>query len=269
MKNYKKLVIAFLVLVVAAFSFTGCSKTSTQVEMEAMEGIREQNIQSIRAQTEQLSGLFLQATYDDFMMYKAQGAMIIGVTFDNDLASRWKAFTDAHGAVTGTVVDEVARHHYEYTGRIILTGEDNAQMALTITYDKAGTPYKTTIQDYSDDSKLTFGERMAVAGGNTIIGLLTVFTVLVLLSLIIYCFKFVNAAATPPAPKKEASVSVPDKAAKSSPAKAVPAAKKEEDPMLDPALVAVIAAAIAAAEEKPVEGFVVRSIKRVKTNKWR
>ena len=71
MKNFKKLVLAFLVLVVAAFSFTGCSKTSTQVEMEAMEGIREQNIQSIRAQTEQLSGLFLQATYDDFMMYKA------------------------------------------------------------------------------------------------------------------------------------------------------------------------------------------------------
>ena len=50
MKNFKKLVLAFLVLVVAAFSFTGCSKTSTQVEMEAMEGIREQNIQSIRAQ---------------------------------------------------------------------------------------------------------------------------------------------------------------------------------------------------------------------------
>ena len=124
MKNFKKLVLAFLVLVVAAFSFTGCSKTSTQVEMEAMEGIREQNIQSIRAQTEQLAGLFLQATYDDFMMYKAQGAMIIGVTFDNDLASRWKAFTDAHGAVTSAVVDEVARHHYEYTGRIILTGED-------------------------------------------------------------------------------------------------------------------------------------------------
>ena len=41
MKNFKKLVLAFLVLVVAAFSFTGCSKTSTQVEMEAMEGIRE------------------------------------------------------------------------------------------------------------------------------------------------------------------------------------------------------------------------------------
>ena len=135
------------------------------------------------------------------MMYKAQGAMIIGVTFDNDLASRWKAFTDAHGAVTSAVVDEVARHHYEYTGRIILTGEDNAQMALTVTYDKTGTPYKTTIQDYSDDSKLSFGERMAVAGGNTIIGLLTVFAVLVLLSLIIYCFKFVNRAVTPPAPK--------------------------------------------------------------------
>jgi hypothetical protein len=48
-----------------------------------------------------------------------------------------------------------------------------------------------------------------------------------------------------------------------------PAPVALENPEMDPALVAVIAAAIAAAEEKPVEGFVVRSIRRVKTNKWR
>lgn len=269
MKNFKKLAIAFLVLVVAAFSFTGCSKTSTQIEVEAIEGIREQNLASIRTQTESLAAVFVQATYENFMQYKEQGAVVVGLTFDNDLAARWKAFNDAHGAVTNAVVDEVAREKYEYTGRIILTGEDNAQMALTVTYDKTGTPYKTTLQDYSDDSKLSFGERMAVAGGNTIIGLLTVFAVLILLSLIIYCFKFVNAAAAPPAPKKDASVSAPKAPAKSPAAAAAPAPKKESDPMMDPALVAVIAAAIAAAEEKPVEGFVVRSIKRVKTNKWR
>ena len=47
------------------------------------------------------------------------------------------------------------------------------------------------------------------------------------------------------------------------------AAAPAQDPMSDPALIAVIAAAIAAAEDKPAHGFVVRSIKRVKTNKWR
>jgi sodium pump decarboxylase gamma subunit len=108
-------------------------------------------------------------------------------------------------------------------------------------------------------------QRLAVAGANTIIGIATVFAVLILLSLIIYCFKFVNMAAAPPA-KKEKAPAAPKAQA---PAKAAKAAAPAQDPMNDPALIAVIAAAIAAAEDKPVEGFVVRSIKRVKTNKWR
>ena len=148
-----------------------------------------------------------------------------------------------------------------------MTGEDGAQMALTITYDQSATPYKTTIADYSDDTNLTMSQRLATAGANTIIGIATVFAVLVLLSLIIYCFKFVNKAATPPAKKAE---SAPAPKAPAAPVKAAaPKAPAAQDPMNDPALIAVIAAAIAAAEDKPVEGFVVRSIKRVKTNKWR
>ena len=107
-----------------------------------------------------------------------------------------------------------------------------------------------------------------MAGANTIIGIATVFAVLILLSLIIYCFKFVNMAAAPPA-KKEKAPAAPKTSAPAKTAKAAPAKAPAQDPMSDPALIAVIAAAIAAAEDKPVEGFVVRSIKRVKTNKWR
>ena len=144
----------------------------------------------------------------------------------------------------------------------IMTGEDGAQMAMTITYDESATPIKTTIADYSDDSTQTMGQRLAVAGGNTIIGLATVFAILILLSLIIYSFKFVNKMATPPSKKTE-EVPAPVQTVSK------PAPVASENPEMDPALVAVIAAAIAAAEEKPVEGFVVRSIRRVKTNKWR
>ena len=171
---------------------------------------------------------------------------------------------DAHGQCTQAFVDLTMRNHDEYTSRIIMTGEDGAQMAMTITYDETSTPVKTTIADYSDDSNQAMSQRLAVAGANTIIGIATVFAVLILLSLIIYCFKFVNAAA-PPA-KKEKAAAAPKAQAKAPAAKAAAPAK---DPMSDPALIAVIAAAIAAAEDKPVEGFVVRSIKRVKTNKWR
>ena len=77
-----------------------------------------------------------------------------------------------------------------------------------------------------------------------------------------------NLAVAPPA-KKETAPAAPKAPAKAPAAKAEVAAAPAKDPMSDPALIAVIAAAIAAAEDKPVEGFVVRSIKRVKTNKWR
>ena len=267
MKKFRKLTIALLAICVFAISVTACGpqKTATQVEAEAVAAIREQNIASIQDYTErEFAAILTQVSYENYAAYKEQGQVLISRTFDNDFGARWKAFVDAHGQCTQAVVDLTMRHHDEYTSRIIMTGEDGAQMAMTITYDETSTPVKTTIADYSDDTNQAMSQRLAVAGANTIIGIATVFAVLILLSLIIYCFKFVNAAA-PPA-KKEKAAAAPKAQAKAPAAKAAAPAK---DPMSDPALIAVIAAAIAAAEDKPVEGFVVRSIKRVKTNKWR
>lgn len=267
MKKFRKLTIALLAICVFAISVTACGpqKTATQVEAEAVKAIREENIASIQDYTEkQFAAILSQVSYENYAAYKEQGQIFISRTFDNDFGARWKAFVDAHGQCTQAFVDLTMRNHDEYTSRIIMTGEDGAQMAMTITYDETSTPVKTTIADYSDDSNQAMSQRLAVAGANTIIGIATVFAVLILLSLIIYCFKFVNAAA-PPA-KKEKAAAAPKAQAKAPAAKAAAPAK---DPMSDPALIAVIAAAIAAAEDKPVEGFVVRSIKRVKTNKWR
>ena len=273
MKKFRKLTIALLAICVFAISVTACGpqKTATQVEAEAVEAIREQNIASIQDYTErEFAAILTQVSYENYAAYKEQGQVLISRTFDNDFGARWKAFVDAHGQCTQAFVDLTMRHHDEYTSRIIMTGEDGAQMAMTITYDETSTPVKTTIADYSDDTNQTLGQRLQVAGANTIIGIATVFAVLILLSLIIYCFKFVNMAVAPPA-KKEAAPASP-KAQEPAPAKtakAAPQAAYAQDPMSDPALIAVIAAAIAAAEDRPVEGFVVRSIKRVKTNKWR
>ena len=271
MKKFRKLTIALLAICVFAISVTACGpqKTATQVEAEAVAAIREENIASIQDYTEkQFAAILSQVSYENYAAYKEQGQIFISRTFDNDFGARWKAFVDAHGQCTQAFVDLTMRHHDEYTSRIIMTGEDGAQMAMTITYDETSTPVKTTIADYSDDTNQTMSQRLSAAGANTIIGIATVFAVLILLSLIIYCFKFVNLAVAPPA-KKETAPAAPKAPAKAPAAKAAVAAAPAKDPMSDPALIAVIAAAIAAAEDKPVEGFVVRSIKRVKTNKWR
>ena len=80
---------------------------------------------------------------------------------------------------------------------------------------------------------------------------------------------FTGAASTPkaaaPAPK---AAPAPAAAPKAAPAPAVAAAVEEAEEMDDTELVAVIAAAIAAAEGTTTDGFVVRSIKRRKSNKW-
>ena len=110
----------------------------------------------------------------------------------------------------------------------------------------------------------TMGEKMQSAAVNTVIGIATVFLMLLFLSFVISLMKYV--------PKLEAALTkkkapeAPAPAAKPAPVVAAPA---EEELVDDGELVAVIAAAIAAAENTSTDAFVVRSI--IKSNKrtWR
>ena len=100
----------------------------------------------------------------------------------------------------------------------------------------------------------TMGQKLAKAGQNTVISMSIVFCVLILISLIIYCFKFIALIGNKP--KKAEAKSEPEKK------EAVVAAAPATDLTDDTELVAVISAAIAASEGTTTEGFVVRSINR-------
>lgn len=100
----------------------------------------------------------------------------------------------------------------------------------------------------------TMGTKLAKAGQNTLISISIVFAVLILISLIIYCFRFIALIGNKDNSKKE------DKK-NNSPAVEIPV-QQEEDLTSDEELVAVIAAAIAASEGTTTDGFVVRSINR-------
>lgn len=105
----------------------------------------------------------------------------------------------------------------------------------------------------------SLAELMVRAALNTLIGMGTVFAVLILISLIIACFGFIPKLQEKFAKKEE----IP--AVTSTPAIAV---EEEEELADDTELVAVIAAAIAAYEGTSADGFQVRSIKRASTKKW-
>ena len=116
-----------------------------------------------------------------------------------------------------------------------------------------------TLKSAALNPSSTIGELMANAGLNTLIGMGTVFAVLILISLIISCFKVIpkiqNSMAKKKAPAAEA-MGVDNAVMQIVEQETI----VEED---DCELVAVIAAAIAAGEGAvTTDGFVVRSIRR-------
>lgn len=110
----------------------------------------------------------------------------------------------------------------------------------------------------------TKGQLMTRAALNTLLGMGTVFVVLILISLIISAFGVIPKIQASFAPKKTEIAPAP------APAPAAPVVEEEDDDLSDDMeLVAVIAAAIAAYEGTNVEGFQVRSIRRANTKNWK
>ena len=114
------------------------------------------------------------------------------------------------------------------------------------------------LTDASVDLVYTFGEKMQKAGLNTLMGMGTVFTVLILISLIIYCFRFISVLQD----KLSGKGGKAEAKAEEASAAAVAAEGRQTAPMDDLELVAVISAAVAAAGGTSADGFVVRSIRR-------
>ena len=103
------------------------------------------------------------------------------------------------------------------------------------------------------DSQL--GGRLAKAGMNTVMGMGTVFVVLILICLLISCFSLIAKVQKKSGKKKEQAAQTADKV--------VEQIMEREEQSDDLELAAVIAAAIAAYEgAASSDGYVVRSIKR-------
>lgn len=117
-----------------------------------------------------------------------------------------------------------------------------------------------TLKSASLNPESTIGELMSKAGLNTLIGMGTVFIVLILISLIISCFSIIPKIQKSLADRKEAkkeTTGIDNAVAQ------ITAQEEVAEEADDLELVAVIAAAIAASEGRTsTDGFVVRSIRK-------
>lgn len=125
---------------------------------------------------------------------------------------------------------------------------------------------KSVAEAVAVNPEYTIGEILAKAGMNTILGMGVVFSVLIFISLIIYCFNFIPMIQKKFSKKKKESAA-PAPAAAPAPVKA--AAPAEEELVDDGELVAAITAAICAYSGTSSDGFVVRSIRRADSATWK
>ncbi|MCR4704687.1 MAG: OadG family protein [Lachnospiraceae bacterium] len=126
---------------------------------------------------------------------------------------------------------------------VVIVVEDGAYKSLTV------------------NPRFELSELMVKAGLNTLIGMGSVFAVLILISLIISLFAYI--------PKLEKMFSKKNEVKTESIDNAVAQIIENEELSDDSELVAVIAAAIASYEGTGTDGFVVRSIRHANASKWR
>ncbi len=175
-----------------------------------------------------------------------------GDDFTKGVMEAWETAKDELGESAEFGEPQVSR---DGTGFEVLVPAKfkKADAEFIYAFDRMGSPTSLTINvNYS------MAENMKRAGMNTLMGIGIVFCMLIFLSFIISLFRLIP----DPEKKKQASAPAPV------PAPAASAPAVVEAPKDDTELIAVITAAIAAAEGTSPDGFVVRSIRKVNRRKW-
>jgi len=162
---------------------------------------------------------------------------------------------DSIGAVTGTGSASATINDDQIIVEVEVTGEKkNATAEIILSNDMF-----LRLESAALNPSASLGELMGRAALNTLIGMGTVFAVLILISGIISCFRFISKA-------QESGRKKAEQEAKSGVDNAVAQIVEQEaavDETDDLELVAVIAAAIASYQgAASTDGFVVRSIRR-------
>lgn len=203
-----------------------------------------------------LESTFYCAESMEELQYKHENS----VGYIADAYSGYMAVFESLGAFVESGSTTLEYHEEEEELNVVCEATfENAKLVSTVVCKVYGEEIgiKSISFAQRDLTEASFGEMMGKAAINTLIGMGTVFIVLIFISFIIYLLKFVPKLFE----KKEKTAK--DIVELESPIPAAPAlsaeAAEETD---DTELIAVIAAAIAASEGTTTDGFVVRSIRK-------
>lgn len=277
MKNFAKKFLMTLLMLTCVFALTACGQdetpSSNQLAKQENAEFRAQKVVNMVtafvSSQEYVSGMFDE--YNNVELADIFSSMYARYTQTSVLSCEGKAARNAFstfesgleemGSIQEIGQPQTVKVDDAITVEIPITGENaSGSVELIFTNDIYLVMTSCTL-----NLDKTMGDLMSKAALNTLLGMGTVFVVLILISLIISLFSFIpkiQASFT----KKEAPAKV---AAPTAPAPVAVVEAQNEDLVDDTELVAVIAAAIAAYEGTSADGFRVRSIRRANTGKWK
>ena len=248
---YKKISSVCMAFLCVAALLIGCSSTAWAAD-EIDDSVKTQ----LASTAKQLTEAIIAMSEDDL-----KGYMESDDAFTQNAATAWDGSREELGEKKGDIDEKEITVEYsddQYTVVVPVSFEKN-KADFTYVIDKTGAPTSLAV-----DVQYTLAQNMEKAAMNTLMGLGTVFVILVFLIFVISLFKYIPGLVEG---KKKESKPAPAAAAPA-PAVAPVAEPAVEDVTDDGELIAVIAAAIAASEGKTsTDGFVVRSIRKVNRRK--
>lgn len=249
MKRLSRKLLAFLLVVISVTALSACSSTEESKDSGVDSAMQESIKSQVQSILDTLNGL----SDEDMEKYKD-----VDDSFTVSAVTAYEAVKDELGTFT-SIGDVVIEEKDDTITATATATFEKATATVTLNIDAATYAMKSLNMDVN----YTLAQNLQRAGLNTLMGVGIVFLVLVFLSFIISLFRFIGAAADKSMVSHEAPKPIPPAPVQ---APAVQNAPEETD---DGELVAVIAAAIAAAENTSTDGFVVRSIRKVNKTKWR
>ena len=259
-KNMKKLA-SLLFMAMLVLGLTACGSTEKTADLAVdsayAESVSEFFVANMTMMSAEEMQYYVDMDTEDFQAILDNSGIPTTAEAMQNVFSSYMSSTDDLGEYisTGDYTLDGDKEETTMTTKLVFS-EHEANMVLI--FDEDGIVTTTTL-----DPVYSIGEILQKAALNTVIGMGTVFVVLIFISFIIALLPKLTAifegkgkkAAPAPAPKTEnASVAAP---------------VVEEELADDLELVAVISAAIAAYTGTSSDDFVVRSIKRSTSNKWK
>ena len=245
-------------MLVLCFAGCGAKKETVEYDEAMLQQYSEIIIGSFSQMDEETFESFKKASELEVNMMMMQSGLPVEKEEFVSMIDSWNAAIEECGAYIqhGDYLIE------ESKGSVVVKTEaqyENRNATIEFSFDNKDLSMKS--MDIS--AQFTTGEIMKKAGLNTVLGMGTVFAVLIFLAFIISLLKYIPMMMEKLNQKgqnKTESVKEIEKQAV--------VVENVQDPQDDLELVAVIAAAIAAETGKSTDDFVVRSIKRRKSNKW-